>query len=137
MYQHPGSRPVNLDIRAFRFPLNAYLSILHRITGVLLVLVLSAGLIWFNCLILWPQDFALTVAWMDTWLGQLLLFSLCSALWFHWLAGLRHLLLEHDVWQMQSKPTRSKASAKVLLALFILGVAVYLLKVLYTVQGGI
>jgi succinate dehydrogenase / fumarate reductase cytochrome b subunit len=40
----PQNRPIFLDLRRIRFPVGAVASILHRITGVLLVVAVPAGL---------------------------------------------------------------------------------------------
>lgn len=121
MYQHPGNRPVNLSLAAFRFPLNAYVSILHRITGVLMIAGLVVGLIWLNRLILFPESFQQTLEWSRSLTGQIMLFAWLSALWFHWLAGAKHLLLEHDFLGMMRCPQVATCATKILLGLFVIG----------------
>lgn len=121
MYHHPGNRPVNLNLAAFRFPLNAYLSILHRITGVLMVIGLIVGLWWLNELILFPENFSQNLALSHTLLGELLLFGWLSSLWFHWLAGGKHLLAEHDFLGISSCLNKSTNASKVALVLFAIG----------------
>lgn len=121
MYQHPGNRPVNLNLLAFRFPLNAYISILHRVTGVVMVLGLVVGLWWLNELILFPQDFSRNMTLSHTLLGQLMLFAWLSSLWFHWLAGAKHLLLEHDVFGLSSNLQKATTASKGLLIFFAVG----------------
>jgi succinate dehydrogenase / fumarate reductase cytochrome b subunit len=37
-----SQRPVNLDLRTIKLPVTAYTSILHRISGVILFVILSA-----------------------------------------------------------------------------------------------
>ncbi|MBN2647227.1 MAG: succinate dehydrogenase, cytochrome b556 subunit [Thiotrichales bacterium] len=88
--EKPQYRPINL--LAFRFPLNAWLSILHRITGGLLLLcliayLLLANLIWLN------QEIRLS-ALHNHWLLLSLHTLFWSSLMFHWLSGVRHLLAE-------------------------------------------
>ncbi|MBF6056970.1 MULTISPECIES: hypothetical protein [Thiomicrorhabdus] len=84
----PDGRPRNLDISRFHFPLNAVISGLHRITGVMLLLCLLAYLS------IWNLQF---IAHFD--LPDSLLQTLHSIFWlslgFHWLSGIRHLLAEH------------------------------------------
>lgn len=124
MYQHPGNRPVNLDLRSFRFPLNAYISILHRITGVMLIMGFLVGLVWLNWLILTPEDFEDAIGYFDGFIGQLFLFGLLGSLWYHWLAGLRHLLIEHNFFHLMDDLNKATASAKLLLGLFVVGLIV-------------
>ena len=93
MYQPADSRPRFLDLKKFKFPLNAKLSILHRISGLLLLISLIGYLALFN-LIAWHPSVTyeaiqshciLLCAHSFFWLG---------ALW-HWLTGIRHLAAEH------------------------------------------
>lgn len=121
MYQHPGNRPVNLDLRRFRFPLNAYVSILHRITGVILIMGFLMGLFWLNRLVLFPGQFAEIIQCFDGVVGQLFLFGLIGSLWYHWLAGFRHLVIEHNFFNLLNDYQKSTASAKWMLILFVAG----------------
>ncbi len=85
-------RVLSPHLQVYRLPLNAWLSILHRITGVLwaLALVGATGLLW--ALATGGGDRAL--AWLVAPPGQALLLLLVFALAFHWAAGLRHLLMD-------------------------------------------
>jgi succinate dehydrogenase / fumarate reductase cytochrome b subunit len=124
MYRHPGKRPVYLNLFAFRFPLNAILSILHRITGVGLLLFLLTGLAWLNLWVLFPEQRADTLQALTHPLGQLIWFFAAVSLWFHWLAGVRHLMMEHNAFQWQSQPQKGRQSGLLLLALFAVGAVV-------------
>lgn len=125
MYHHPGNRPVNLNLAAFRFPLNAYISILHRISGVLMVAGLVVGLWWLNELILFPENFSDNMALSRSLSGQMLLFSWLSALWFHWLAGAKHLLAEHDFLGLSSCLANATLGSKILLTVFVVGEVIF------------
>ena len=95
MYHHPGNQPRFLSLSAFRFPLNAKLSALHRITGLLLVLSLLAYLVLFHLILFLPN---ITIEnTVNHWFHNLLFSVFWSALTFHWLTGLRHLLAEHYI----------------------------------------
>lgn len=129
MYQHPGKRPVYINLAAFRFPLNAYVSILHRITGVLLSLGIMAGLIWLNWAILRPESFTESLALLQHPISKILISGFLVSLWFHWLSGLRHLLIEHNVWDTLKILDRSRLTAKIMLIIFALGALWILLEV--------
>ena len=90
-------RPVWRGWYQFHFPLNAWLSIAHRICGLISVIFLLSGLIILNVWILSPLHFAeINGFWQSFW-GRLWLWLGLSALLYHWLAGLRHLLMEHEI----------------------------------------
>lgn len=93
MYQHPGNRPRFLSLTEFRFPLNAKLSAMHRISGVLLSLCLLGFLALAHLIVLHPD-----VEFADIryhWISLLIASTFWVLLSFHWLSGLRHLLAEH------------------------------------------
>lgn len=120
MYHHPGNKPVYMSLRDFRFPLNAILSILHRITGVLTVVTLIVGLAWLNLLLLQPDSYQQTWAWLHHPLGKLVVIAGMLSLSFHWLTGFRHLLMEHNVGQMLTRLDRAKTSAQWLLLVYLI-----------------
>lgn len=94
MIPRTDKRPVNLSLWHFQFPLNALVSISHRISGVVLILTLFIWLFLLNQMLFVPDDFAKHQAWLSSIGGQIFLSLFWLALWFHWLAGIRHLLIE-------------------------------------------
>lgn len=129
MYQHPGKRPVYINLAAFKFPLPAYVSILHRITGVLLSLGLLLGLVWLNWAVFHPESFQASLALLAHPLSKLIISGFLLSLWFHWLSGLRHLLIEHNVWNTLADLSRSRLTAKIMLLIFAVGAVWILLEV--------
>lgn len=112
-------RPVNLSLRHFHFPLNAWLSIGHRISGIILVFALLSAFVMFSHLWLNPDSFTQYQAWLSSPAIQLLLFFAGLALWFHWLAGLRFLIIEFC--QIPACQTRVRQGAKLHLTLWLTG----------------
>lgn len=94
MIPRTDKRPVNLSLWHFHFPLNALVSISHRISGVILILSLFIWLFLLNQMMLTPTEFSQHQAWLSSLSGQVFLSLFWLALWFHWLAGVRHLLIE-------------------------------------------
>ncbi|MCE8019496.1 succinate dehydrogenase, cytochrome b556 subunit [Halomonas sp. MCCC 1A11036] len=96
MYRAVNSkRPVNLDLTTIQFPLPALTSIAHRITGV----ILFVGLIFA----FWALDKSLSSsegfaavrdALANNVLAKLIAWGLLSALAFHFVAGIKHLLMD-------------------------------------------
>lgn len=87
----PDLRPKNLNLFTIRFPLPAIVSILHRITGFCLFLLIP--------FVLWLLDYSLTEtgfeslqSWTDYFLVRFCLWVLLIPFCFHLVAGVRHLL---------------------------------------------
>ena len=86
-----GNRPLSPHIQIYRKQLTSVTSILTRITG--------NGLIVAGILIVWwllaaatgPDYFAFANAVLRSWFGKLVFFGSIWAVWYHFLAGLRHL----------------------------------------------
>ncbi|MDX9873931.1 MAG: succinate dehydrogenase, cytochrome b556 subunit [Spongiibacteraceae bacterium] len=91
------ARPVNLDIGTIRLPITAYVSILHRITGVALLVGVPI-LLWLLDLSLdSAEEFARVGTLMDSFLLKLVVWGAVSALIYHTLAGVRHLIMDLGV----------------------------------------
>ena len=91
------NRPVYLNLLRIRQPVTAILSILHRITGVLMVLLLP-GLIYLLGLSLESAEgFSRVAGLVNSSLAKLLAVLLSWVLAHHLLAGIRFLLLDIDL----------------------------------------
>ncbi|MCS6786941.1 MAG: succinate dehydrogenase, cytochrome b556 subunit [Thiobacillaceae bacterium] len=77
-----------------RLPLTGWVSILHRASGVLLVLALPVLLYLLQTSLASPQGYAQVRAWLSAPAAQLAALVLLWALLHHWLAGLRHLAMD-------------------------------------------
>lgn len=85
-------RPVNLDLSTLSFPITAITSILHRISGILLLLGAIAA-VWFLATSLRsPGDFVAASAAVQTPFGKFLLWGFFAALIYHLVMGLKHLV---------------------------------------------
>jgi succinate dehydrogenase / fumarate reductase cytochrome b subunit len=101
-------RPRFLDLTRIRLPLPGIVSILHRISGVLMILAIPVC-IWLLELAVTDQaGFTQAAAVADSLLFKLaaavILWSLCH----HLIAGIRYLLLDIDVW-IERKQARQSA----------------------------
>lgn len=94
------SGPVNLDllsIMSYYLPLPGIVSIMHRISGAL-VFVLIPLLLWMLQSSLASADsFATLQNCLQHPLLKLLLWAVVSALLFHLIAGIRHLLMDAGI----------------------------------------
>lgn len=87
-----GNRPLSPHLQIYRPQLTSMTSILTRITGN--ALLVSALLIvwWFLAASYGPEYFATADAVLTSWFGDLVLSLSVLGLWYHTLAGVRHLV---------------------------------------------
>lgn len=90
-------RPVNLDLTKFHFPPMAIVSILHRITGVLLFLFLPVLLVLLDYSLRSATDFQRLAQVMQTGGMKFVLWLILCSVFFHVIAGLRHLIMDLGV----------------------------------------
>ncbi len=70
-------------------------SILTRITGNALLLAALMIVWWFLAAATSPEYFAVADAVITSWFGDLIMFLSVWALWYHSLAGIRHLIWDN------------------------------------------
>jgi succinate dehydrogenase / fumarate reductase cytochrome b subunit len=87
-------RPKNLDLPTIRLPLPGVLSILHRISGAVLFLLLPVLLWLFQQSLASPETYAVAKAVTGNILVKLILFGLIWLYMHHFCAGIRYLLLD-------------------------------------------
>jgi succinate dehydrogenase / fumarate reductase cytochrome b subunit len=92
-----SQRPVNLDLRTIKLPITAYTSILHRASGVILFIGLAILLYALDKSLVSEEGFAQVKACMTSPLAKLVIWGLLSALLYHLVAGLRHLIMDMGV----------------------------------------
>ncbi|PWR01380.1 succinate dehydrogenase, cytochrome b556 subunit [Meridianimarinicoccus roseus] len=87
-----GNRPLSPHLQIYRPQLTSITSILTRITGN--ALLVSALLIvwWLLAASYGPDYFATADAVLTSWFGDLVLALSVLGLWYHTLAGIRHLV---------------------------------------------
>ena len=85
------NRPLSPHLQVYRLPLTAITSIMTRGTGqgILPGLLLLAW--WLVAAVTSPDAFATADAVLRSWFGALVMLGSVWSLWFHFLAGLRHL----------------------------------------------
>jgi len=92
-----NKRPVNLDLTQFKFPLPALTSIVHRVTGVALFVGLVFLMYGLDLSLSSEQGFAEAKALLDNVLVKLILWGVVSALLYHLVAGVKHLIMDAGV----------------------------------------
>ncbi len=90
-------RPVNLDLTTIKFPVTAIASITHRITGVAVFVALPVLLWMMDRSMASPESFSDLKQLMNSPLSKLVLWAILSALLYHFVAGIRHLVMDMGV----------------------------------------
>ena len=87
-------RPVNLDLSTIRFPVTAIASILHRVSGVITFVAVGI-LLWLLGLSLSsPEGFLQASAVMDSFFVKFIMWGILTALAYHTVGGVRHMLMD-------------------------------------------
>lgn len=120
-------RPVYLDLMHIRQPLPAVVSILHRISGALLFLLGIPFVLWVTQRALAsPESWEAMRATLSHPVAKLVLLALAWAYLHHFIAGIRHLVMDLHI-GMQLKSARTSASVTLVLSLLLtLAVAIRL-----------
>jgi succinate dehydrogenase / fumarate reductase cytochrome b subunit len=103
-------RPVYLDLRRIRLPVPGLMSILHRVSGVLMVLAIPLFAALFAQSLSSETSFQAVSAWFDGVPAQLMLVVLAWGLLHHLFAGLRYLALDLG-WGLEREQARLTARA--------------------------
>ena len=92
----PSPRPKYLNLTQIRLPVPGLVSILHRVSGGALFLLIPFLLVLFEASLQSPQSFARFKLLMSYWAIKLILIGLVWAYLHHLCAGIRHLALDLD-----------------------------------------
>lgn len=102
-------RPKNLDLMTIKLPLPGILSILHRVSGAVLFLLLPVFLWLFEGSLTSPETFAVVKSIAAHPLVKLILLGLIWLYLHHFCAGIRYLLLDlHKGIDLESARLSSK-----------------------------
>ncbi|MYM62757.1 succinate dehydrogenase, cytochrome b556 subunit [Pseudomaricurvus sp. HS19] len=88
------NRPVNLDLATIKLPITAYVSILHRVSGVILFAGVAILLSMLDCSLDSAESFASLQNSLQQPLIQFLIWGTLAALAYHMVAGVRHLIMD-------------------------------------------
>ena len=87
-------RPVNLDLGTLKFPAMAIASILHRISGIILFLLFPLLLYSLSRSLTSPETFLQIKTLLTGPFYKLIVWAFGAALMYHFLAGMRHLIMD-------------------------------------------
>ncbi len=87
-------RPVNLDLSTIKMHPAAHASILHRVSGVIMVFAIGILLLTLSTSLSSAEGFAQIQGYLDGFFFTFIIFGCLSALTYHVLAGVRHLFMD-------------------------------------------
>lgn len=99
-------RPLSPHIQIYRPQITAVSSILTRISGNALIVAVVLGVWWLLAAATSDAYFATADAVVRSWFGKLVFLGSIWAVWYHYLAGLRHLY--YDAGHGLDVPTAEK-----------------------------
>ena len=86
------TRPLSPNVQIYRPQLTSVLSILNRITGILLSGCAVVLVAWLVAAAWGPQSYAAMQGAISSWMGQIVLFGATFAFFLHLCGGIRHLV---------------------------------------------
>ncbi|GFE48816.1 succinate dehydrogenase, cytochrome b556 subunit [Roseobacter cerasinus] len=92
-----GNRPLSPHLTIYRPQLTSMTSILTRITGNALLISSLLVVWWFLAAASSPEYFAIANGVLTSWFGDLVMTLSLWGLWYHTLAGVRHLIWDQGV----------------------------------------
>ncbi|WP_421853925.1 succinate dehydrogenase, cytochrome b556 subunit [Marinomonas sp.] len=109
-------RPVNLDITTISMPVTAIVSILHRVTGIILFVGLAFLFYAFDLSLESQEGFDQVVNALQTnFLVKFVIWGVVSALMYHFVAGVKHLFMDMGYFE-ELESGRSAAIANIAIA---------------------
>ena len=92
-----GNRPLSPHLTIYRPQLTSMTSILTRITGYAMVIAALLIVWWFLAAATSEGYFNAVNGFITSWFGDLIMFFSVLGLWYHTLAGIRHLIWDNAV----------------------------------------
>ena len=87
-----GNRPLSPHLTIYRPQWTSMTSIFTRITGNPLIVGSLLILRWFAALAAGPEAYARANGFITSWFGDLIMFGSVACIWYHTLAGIRHIV---------------------------------------------
>lgn len=114
--QFVSKRPINLNLLTIRFPITAIASILHRLSGFFLFLLIPVVLAVLALSLHSPEAFFTVHTCFQHPLTKVIILGFLLALFYHLFAGIRHLFMDAGVAE-ELKPARLTAVGVIVAAL--------------------
>jgi succinate dehydrogenase / fumarate reductase cytochrome b subunit len=120
-------RPVFLDLFLIRLPIGGIVSIVHRVTGILLVLLTPFAIYLLDRSLSSPEFFNHIKTLLAHWWVRLLVLTVLAVFIQHLFSGLRHLALDID-WGIEKQQARITSWLTFVSTVLVLVTAGYLMQ---------
>ena len=87
-----AAQPLSPHLQVYRPQITSVLSIVHRLTGVLLSIGIAGLVAWLAAAAAGPESFAIAREMAGSWPGLVILFIWSLCLVYHLLNGIRHMV---------------------------------------------
>lgn len=87
-------RPINLDLQTITFPITAIASIMHRVSGVMMFVCVAILLCLLSLSLSSPDGFEFAYAMVNGFFVKFVLWGILTALAYHIVGGVRHMLMD-------------------------------------------
>jgi len=111
-------RPVDLPLLKIRLPIGGVISIVHRVTGALLVLILPLATYWLDRSLGSQQGFEDVAKFFGGPVARLFVILMLAVFIQHFVSGVRHLFLDLQVGLDRATARRSAWSVPILTLIF-------------------
>ncbi len=92
-----NKQPKNLNLLTIRFPIPAIVSIMHRLSGVVIFLLMPFITIGYCMSLVSSKEFSSVISILNLWPLRILGAILIWGTFHHFIAGCRHLLLDVQI----------------------------------------
>lgn len=90
----PAERPLSPHLQIYRPQITSISSILTRITGNALIVGIALAIWWLLAVATGPEYFGFVNRIVTSWFGDTVFTLSLVAVWYHFLAGIRHLCFD-------------------------------------------
>ena len=113
-------RPVNLDLGTIKLPITSYVSILHRVSGVIMFFTLAVFLWMLDTSLASEQSFNDLAAMFANPICQFIIWGSLAALAYHAVAGIRHMIMDFGVGEDSFASGRNSAWTAMIVAALVI-----------------
>ncbi|QOI11117.1 succinate dehydrogenase, cytochrome b556 subunit [Blochmannia endosymbiont of Colobopsis nipponica] len=121
-------RPINLNLRTMHFPLSAIVSILHRISGVIIFAGTSILLWMLKLSTTSPEGFNYIIFMMQKNTFKVMIWGILTFFTYHSISGMRHVLMDFNYLKQSMLVGKITASIVCLLTIIlsiVIGVVIW------------